>query len=584
MSMRCRIELLDAWRQRIAVFNEAHSLEATCGVADRADTLRCVLPHVDGFGPGCAVDLYINGSRLRRYEVARVGFGWDADFQPEYNTRAPVRDLMRVEADTPQLEGNTRVRRVYAGVTLEEAFLDIINRAPGPLHYLVDHEAYPDGAQREYTKLVGRISPENELETGGVSEGQWVGADRIDASGAYAKDGDTIAGLVVDGAAWPELRMMMIDADELALNNHAWKRHPETALWTAERYANSAYKIRADRAQAFLQQLLDTKGISHIELNPHRDSSGAFDDRVDAYGRYIGLVYGGGECFSAALVEQGLADVYLYADGQYHAPEHRLKEFFSYTDAHGQSYPEIGQEIHALDLDCGAMEGLTLLAYLAGGYVFSVSPELTVSLRDGAIFDYRYEYRADAMAVTSGFSSKGMTNWLALSGNRVIAPERLVAHRGESIGAYGLHGAGIDAAWLGDETDMQRLADGLLDDLAYPAPVITLTFFDGAPELSPGALVSVAGAPLSRRARSLAEEWGGLLDDALAGRVHEVRHFMQGKDAWTQATLSAPLRSVAAPLAMLRRIRSEGEKLFALRLDEPLAGLDQAIFYLGYRV
>ena len=186
--------------------------------------------------------------------------------------------------------------------------------------------------------MLARCTSDNALEIGGITKGQWVGAARIDASEAYAKDGDTISGLKVDGVSWPDVRLMMIDAEETSLNSHAKKRHPETALWSSERYANSGYKLFADRAKALLQQLLETKGISHIELNPHRNNNGAFDDRVDAYGRYIGRVFGGSECFSAALVEQGLADVYLYEDGTYHVPEHHLKDFFSYTKENTKSF------------------------------------------------------------------------------------------------------------------------------------------------------------------------------------------------------------------------------------------------------
>lgn len=579
--MNIRVELLDTLRQRIAVFNDAISLQAVRRVPDRADTLTCTLPHVEGFGPGCTIDVYLDNTLWQRYEATCTQLRWDADFQPEHNTRIPLRDVMQVEARAAKQAVNARLRRAYVGITLEEALVDIINRAPGPIHYLIDHDAYPDGATREYTKFLARCTTDNALETGGISEGQWVGADRIDTTGAYAKDGDTISGLKVDGDPWPDLRLMMIDAEETTLNSHARKRHPETTLWSSERYANSGYKLHADRATAFLQTLLDGKGISHIELNPHRNSNGLFDDRVDAYGRYIGRAFGGGECFSAAMVEQGLADVYLYEDGIYHVPEHRLKDFFSYTGIHAKSFPTMNTEIHALDLDCTVIEAMTLLAYLCGSKAFTLFSDFYVEFRDATQFDHTYRYRAETMAVVSGFTKAGLANTLAITGNRIVAPGTIAASNSESISAYGAGNASINGNWLGSDEDKQMLAENLLQDMAYPTPSITATFFEGAPELKPGDLISIEGAPLHRYAQRLPDEWGNTFDETIVGRITEVRHIMEGTDTQTQIVLSAPLRSVASPLTLLRRIRSVGEPLFALRLDESLAGLDQEVFYLG---
>src|SRR5690606_41998302 len=79
----------------------------------------------------------------------------------------------------------------------------------------------------------------------------------------------------------------------------------------------------------------------YLHSFPTRRSSDL--DRVDAYGRYIGLVYGGGLCFNAAMVEQGLADVYLYEDGRYHDPAMRLKEYYSYRQPCGDSIETTGR-------------------------------------------------------------------------------------------------------------------------------------------------------------------------------------------------------------------------------------------------
>ena len=206
---------------------------------------------------------------------------------------------------------------------------------------------------------------------------------------------------------------------------------------------------------------------------------------------------------------------------------------------------------------------------------------MSVTFRDATVFDHQYRYRADKMTIVSGFTDKNIANTITLSGNDLVAPESITITDDESINAYGKHSASIEGNWLGNDEDKQQLATVLVQDLAYPAPLITVTFFEGAPELQPGDLISITGKPLARYARKLTDEWGNAFDKALLGRITEIRHCIKGKDAWTQATLSAPLRSVKTPLTLLRRIRSTGESLFAFRLDEPLAGLDQDVFYLG---
>lgn len=578
--MRMRLELLDTWRRRIATFTEAAHLDAVRRGPDRFDALECALPHVPGIGPGCLADLYLDGAHWRRFEITRTAEDWDGEVQLAHNPVAPTRDRMRLWARTAPQPGNTRVMRAYVDTSLVETLADIIQRAPGPLHYHVTHTAYPEGAVREHEKFVARATPANALEPGGIARGQWVGADRIDASGAWAKDGDTIAGVVVDGVAWPELRLMMIDAEETTLNNHARKRHPETALWTPERYARSGYKLRADAAADFLAQLMNEEGISHIELNPHRDATGAFDDRVDVYGRYIALVFGGGMCFNAALVETGHADVYLYADGRYHVPGHALKDYYSYTGAHTAGLYDDGLHVNAIDLDCGALEAVTALMMLSGNRVFTVSPEMTLRMHAGDAVTRTPAYEAERMSLRSGFVKRPMINWLALQGNRQVGPERFTAARGDSIGAYGLEAGWIDAEWAGDADDLEGVALGLLEDLAYPTPVVELVFFDGAPDMLPGELVRVAGAHVTRHARRLDGEWGGRFEDGLVGRVAEVRHRFEGAHAETIVTLTAPLRSVANPYLFLRRMRNDRETPFTLRLDEEMVGLDQDRFFV----
>ncbi len=579
--MRMRLELLDTWRRRAATFSDMERLAAIRRGPDRYDALDCVVPHVSGIGPGCLADLYIEGDLWRRFEILGATATWDGDIQIEHNELAPLRDRMRITARSETRAGNTRITRAYVNTTGAEALSDSIHRAPGALHYHVGHEAYPEGAAREYVKFLERATPDNALEVGGISRGQWVGADRIDASAAWAKDGDTIAGMVVDGVAWPELRLMMIDAEETSLNNHARKRHPETTLWTSERYARSGYKLRADAATAFLAQLLQEKGVSHIELNPHRGSSGAFDDRVDAYGRYIAQVFGGGECFNAALVETGHADIYLYEDGRYHVPEHRLKDYYSYLSVNTPDLAEDSVPIEALDLDCGALEAIEALTLIEGNRVFTVSPELNVKFHDADAPAHVLAYRAERMRLRTGFRKRPMVNWLALRGNSRVAPDGFTRFRGDSIGAYGLEAGRLECEWAGASAELEGLSEHLLEDMAYPTPDVELTFFDGAPEVFPGQLIKIEGAPLARHARRLETEWGDRYGDAIVGRVAEVAHRIEGARVETTVLLTSPLRSVTNPYRFIRRICTDRKAMFAMRLDDAMVGLDQERFYLS---
>ena len=86
--------------------------------------------------------------------------------------------------------------------------------------------------------------------------------------------------------------------------------------------------------------MLDLSGPECEFFLFHKDASGEFDDRVDAFGRYLGLVFGGGECFNAAQVENGHAEVFLFDDGKFLAPELELKDFFSYAGVHTDSKSE----------------------------------------------------------------------------------------------------------------------------------------------------------------------------------------------------------------------------------------------------
>jgi hypothetical protein len=114
--------------------------------------------------------------------------------------------------------------------------------------------------------------------------------------------GDTIAGLIVDGQPWPDVRLLMIDAEELTLNAHAM-RHPRWAH-DASAVCADPYKLRQTQPAA-LQELISAKGIDFIELNPHRDITGR--TMTASTPMAVTLAWrrtAEGECFSAAMVEQ----------------------------------------------------------------------------------------------------------------------------------------------------------------------------------------------------------------------------------------------------------------------------------------
>jgi len=455
----------------------------------------------------------------------------------------------------------------------------VLNTALGPVHYWVSHGGYPDGAEREYEKFLARKSSENELGVGSIATGQWVGSDRIDATEAYAKDGDTIAGLEVDGEAWPDLRLMLIDCEELSKNSHAVARHPEIADWTSEQYTNSGYHLKADKAKAALQDLIDTKGIDFIELNPHRDGTGAFDDRVDAYGRYLGLVYGGGECFNAAMVEKELADVYLYEDGRYLVPEMELKDFFSYLGEHHDSIEEAVRTFSGYDVHGGALEILTALSYAADGYVWSSDHELGVGFRTVERPDRVVFYDPVSMGVELGSDSGKLVNTVYFEGNPLEGELRKSYFRGESIDEHGVRWRRLPYFALSTEEDADKLVECLLDDVAYPEPSGTVVFFHGNAGFEVGDAIELRGAPLRRIERELAEEWGGRFTGDLVGRVRQVIHRFTGRRVETRVSLTSPLRSVEDPIGFMVRGQPGKSTLYQFRLDAESVGLD-----LGYHL
>jgi endonuclease YncB( thermonuclease family) len=569
------IEVIDAWGRRRAWFHEAPLLEAIRRAPDQPSEINGLLPTETGeIGPGCTVRVFTGSALFLEAEVTRTRPQWGDKTKLILDTLVPFHEALEFEATTSPALLNRRVSRAYTNREIAAMVKDVIHAANGPLHYWVDHTAYPDGAQREYAKFLARKTAENELEIGGITAGQWAGGARIDASAAFAKDGDTIAGLVVDGVAWPDLRFLMIDCEETARNAHAHKRHPETEFWTDAEYDASGYKRKGDAAKAFLQDLIDTKGIDYVELNPHRDVTGDYDDRVDFYGRYIGLVYGGGECFNAAMVEQGHADVYLYQEGKFHEPAMDLKDYFSYTAPHTASISASGAILQEYDVAAGALEVLTALAYAANGFVFEVDAAHGVSFYPATAPRKVVYFDPLLMGVRMGRDATDMGNILYFAGNPFLGAVEKTYTRGDSIDEYGVHAKRFEYFSITKPADADRLCAGALEDLAYPAVAGQIVFYRGNADLRVGDLIELRGAPVRRLERELAGEFGGRFSGKLVARATEVAHRFAGARVETRVTLGPPLRSVSLPLSYIVRSQPGATTLFEFRLDDPTVGLD----------
>ncbi|HOZ46292.1 MAG TPA: thermonuclease family protein [Candidatus Hydrogenedentes bacterium] len=573
--MNYGIEIYDVAGRRIARFDQVPLFEATRTIPGETDRAQGMLPAaVQRLGHAYRIRVIVEGRVFCEATVDRIEASW-GDFQRLILDRyVTFHETVVVDAQQSTDEAGTIVAYSYRNRRVDAMVKDAINRALGRIHYSVAHGAYPEGAHREYSKLEWRKTPANELEVGGIDSGQWVGADRINAEAAYAKDGDTIAGLVVDGVPWPDVRLLLIDCEEKARNSHAVKRHPEVAEWTDAQYAASGYRLRADAATNALQTLIDSKGIAFIELNPHRDASGIYDDRIDAYGRYIGLVYGGGECFNAAMIELGHADVYLYEDGAFHVPEMELKDFFSYTGTHEDSVAEARVILGRFEAASGVFEVLTGLAYAAGGYVWSLDVEHGVRFRPAERPDHVVSFDPIRTAITLGSDSDPVANIVYLEGNPFLGAFEKRYRRVPSIDAYGVRARHLDYYAFSREDDADKVMAGMLDDVAYPTPCGAVVFFGGNAEIAPGDLIELRDVPLRRLDERVAGEWGGRFTGRLVGRAAAVTHRFAGRQVTTTVALTSPLRSVADPLRFAVRGQPTEHMMQQFRLDDGKVGLD----------
>jgi hypothetical protein len=575
-----RIEVLDPSGLRLAVFEDVPLLEARRAAPDQPDRVLGLVPaSVAHLSHADVIRVWVEGALFCEARVVAVRAHWSDTRKLILEKYVRFHEIVEIEAQRPARWGDGRISRAFVNKTPDAIVRDAINATPGPIHYLIDHSAYPDGAQREFSKFTSRKRPEAELGVGGITSGDWVGAPRLDASGAYAKDGDTISGLVVDGIAWPDLRLMMVDTEETAKNAHAVKRHPEIAEWTTAQYHASGYKLAAEAAKAFLQSLIDGEGIDYVELNPHRDITGAYDDRVDAYGRYVGLVYGGGLCFNAALVESGHSDVYLYNDGAYHVPEMALKEYFSYTGPARASIAPSAALVAQVDFTGMLFELVTMAGYLAGGYGWHVDARGALYFRSPERVDRVFHHDPIRRGVALGSRSQDIVNIIYFHGNPLYSTLEKTYARSASITRLGAGAKGLRVYAIVQKSDADLLAEAVLDDLAYPEVAGALTFYHGAAAIQVGDLVEVRGAPFRRLEAVLAGAWGGRHDGALVGRVKEVVHRFMGMRVETRVVLTSPLRSVANPLSFMVRSQPTESALFQFRLDDANVGAD-----LGYHL
>lgn len=575
--MDYRVEVKDQWGRRVAVYMDVPLLEATRELMDGRHVIEGILPRKAAeIGYDFTVELWFDDELFLRAKVTQVNPIWSDTKKLILDRFVHFHEVVSFEAERVDDGANWRVMSTHLAETVDEIVKRSINRTLGPIHYGVAHTAYPDGATREYSKLLARKTTENELEIGGVSLGQWVSGARIDWTAAAAKDGETIEGLVVDGVTWPDLRMMMIDTEETSINPHTAKLHPEVSDWTTAQYDASGYKVRADAATAALQDLIDTKGIDLIELNPHIGLDGTFDDRTDAFGRYLGLVYGGGECFNAAMVEKGHSETLLYDDGRGHVPELELKDFFSYERVQVDTVSAAVQVLGSVDANIDIFEWLTMMGYAAGGYGWSLDEANCVNFRSLQEVDRVVFVEPVLHAVDWETNSDDLVNVVDFNGNQSALELSSTYHHDDSEAIFGERKHYMDNPAFVEQADADVLVASLLDDVAFPEQRGEIRFYHGDTSIRVGDLVEVRNGATRRLTPEVTGEWGGYFSGRLVGRVERVRHSLEGTHLTTTVSLMSPLRTMARPLTTLVQSQAGDSSQFQLRLDDDLVGLDSS--------
>lgn len=573
--MNYEIQVFDTWNRRIATHREVPLLKATRTAPDKADMIEGVLPGtVTDLSLGYRIRVIIAGEVFVDALITKILPQWSDTRKLILDRFVNFHEVIEFEAKTEARKGNTQVSRAYTNRTVGQIVKDAINSARGDVHYLVDHTAYPDGAVREFDKFSLRKTGDNELEVGGITAGQWVDSARMDLTNAFAKDGDTIAGLVVDGQAWPDLRLMLIDSEETSKNSHGISIHPEVGTWTTEQYDASGYKVKADAARDFLQSQMDTKGLDFIELNPHKDATGAFDDRIDVFGRYLGFAYGGGECFNAAMIEKDHAEVFLFEGGKFHVPEMELKDYFSYRGPNKASIEDSQVTLVSYDVTSGIFEVLTALSYAAGGFIFSVDNDIAVTFRSASLPDRVEFFDPLKHGITLGSRSDSLGNTVFFDGNPFTTALSKSYFNNPSVDEYDVHTRFFNYFSISVEEDADKIVLGLLADVAYPTPSGEVAYLRGDASIRVGDILEFRNPPLRRLEREVSGEWDARFSGKLVGRVEAITHKIRGATILTTAKLTSPYRSVDNPISFIVRSQPGASTLFQFRLDEATVGLD----------
>ena len=172
MMMNYCLELYDAQGRRVAVFDELPLLEVTRSAPDEADLIRGLLPvGLESLGAGYGARVHVNGALFCEGGIERVAPQWGEGRKLIFDEYVPHRAALAFEARGARARGNTPISAGYVNKKVGAIVKDVLNRAPGPIHYTVAHGAYPDGAVAEYGKFAARKTPENELDVGGGRAG-----------------------------------------------------------------------------------------------------------------------------------------------------------------------------------------------------------------------------------------------------------------------------------------------------------------------------------------------------------------------------------------------------------------------------
>jgi hypothetical protein len=172
-----------------------------------------------------------------------------------------------------------------------------------------------------------------------------------------------------------------------------------------------------------------------------------------------------------------------------------------------------------------------------------------------------------------------VANGLVLKGNPDPPLVDKLYTNGASIDEYGFRLRFLDYFSINTLEDADKLAAGLLDDIAYPAPAGEIVFLNGRADLRVGDVLEFRGDEVRRLEREVSGEWNDTHAGRLVGRIAAIEHEFRARLVVTTARLTSPLRSVDDPVAFIVRSQPAANSLFQFRLDDSGVGLD-----LGYHL